>query len=110
MRFVTRIVRECQHVSRFPDADPAHQILSKRQPRWWRRPTGRPRASWLQYWDGQGICLGNGQTEAPGDPAESGCSDALLRCMLPYLSWPVVLHSYITLCGLVMLRGLALPH
>ena len=38
MRFVTWIVREHQlwlygHVARFPDADPAHQILSMREPR-----------------------------------------------------------------------------
>ena len=35
--------------------------------------------------DGPGICLGDGQTEAPGVPVESGCSDELLWCMLPYL-------------------------
>ena len=45
MRFVTCIVRERQlrlygHVARFPDADPAHQILSAREPREWRRPMG----------------------------------------------------------------------
>ena len=38
MRFVTCIVREHQlrlygHVARFPDADPAHQILSSRESR-----------------------------------------------------------------------------
>ena len=43
MRFVTFIVRERQlrlygHVARFPDADPAHQILSARESREWRRP------------------------------------------------------------------------
>ena len=36
------------HVARFPDADPAHQILSAREPNEWRRSMGRPRASWLQ--------------------------------------------------------------
>ena len=56
MRFVTCILRECHlqlygHVARFPDADPAHQILSAREPREWRRPMGRPRASWLQQLD-----------------------------------------------------------
>ena len=50
MRFVTCIVREHQlwlygHVARFPDADPAYQILSAREPREWRRPMDRPRAS-----------------------------------------------------------------
>ena len=45
MRFVTCIVRERQlrlygHVVRFPDADPAHQIHSAREPREWRRPMG----------------------------------------------------------------------
>ena len=45
MRFVSCIVRERQlqlygHVARFPDADPAHQILSVREPCGWRRPMG----------------------------------------------------------------------
>ena len=44
MRFATCIVRERQlrpygHMARFPNADPAHQILSAREPREWRRPT-----------------------------------------------------------------------
>uniref|UniRef100_A0A8C4R3X8 Uncharacterized protein n=1 Tax=Eptatretus burgeri TaxID=7764 RepID=A0A8C4R3X8_EPTBU len=56
MRFVTCIVRERHlrlygHVARFPDADPAHQILSARESPEWRRPMGRPRASWLQQVD-----------------------------------------------------------
>ena len=56
MRFVTCIVREHQlrlygHVARFLYADPAHQILSARESREWRRPIGRPRASWLQQVD-----------------------------------------------------------
>ena len=56
MRFVTRIVCERQlrlygHVARFPDADPAHQILSAREPCEWRRPMGRSCASWLQHVD-----------------------------------------------------------
>ena len=56
MRFVTCIVRERQlrlygHVAHFPDADPADQILSARESREWRRPMGRPRASWLQQVD-----------------------------------------------------------
>ena len=45
MRFVTCIVREHQlrlygHVARFPDTDPAYQILSARGPREWRRSMG----------------------------------------------------------------------
>ena len=36
--------------------------------------------------DGPDIGLGDGQTEAPGVPAESGRSDALLRRMLPFLT------------------------
>ena len=56
MRFVTCIVREHQlrlygHVAHFPDADPAHQILSARESHEWRRPMGQPRASWLQQVD-----------------------------------------------------------
>ena len=37
--------------------------------------------------EGRGICMGDGQTEAPGVSAESGRSDALLQHMLPYLTW-----------------------
>ena len=56
MRFVASIVRESQlqlygHVARFPAADSAHQILSVREPHEWKRPTGRPHASWLQQVD-----------------------------------------------------------
>ena len=45
MRFVTYIVRELHfrlygHVARFLDADPAHQILSVRESRKWRRSMG----------------------------------------------------------------------
>ena len=56
MRFVICIVHERQlrlygHVARFPDTDPAHQILSARESPEWRRPMDRPRASWLQQVD-----------------------------------------------------------
>ena len=82
IRFVACIVREHQlqlygHVAHFPDADPAHQILSAREPREWRRPTGRPRVFWLHQFDRHLEELGM---------AESGCSDALLRRMLQYLT------------------------
>ena len=45
MRFVSCIVRERQlrlygHAAHFPDADPAHQILSAREPREWRKLNG----------------------------------------------------------------------
>ena len=71
MRFVTCIVRELQlrlygHVTRFPDADPAHQILSARESREWRRPMGRPRASWLQQVDRHLKEIGMGQASAWG--------------------------------------------
>ena len=71
MRFVTCIVREHQlplygHVARFPDADPAHQILSVREPREWRRPMGRARASWLQQVDQHLKEMGMGQASAWG--------------------------------------------
>ena len=36
--------------------------------------------------DRSGICLGDGQMEAPGILAESGRSDVLLWRMLPYLT------------------------
>ena len=71
MRFVTCIIREHQlrlygHVARFPDADPAHQIRSARESREWRRPMGRPSASWLQQVDRHLKEMGMGQASAWG--------------------------------------------
>ena len=71
MRFVTCIVCERQlrlhgHVARFPDADPAHQILSAMEPREWRRPMGHPHASWLQQVDQHLREMGMGQASAWG--------------------------------------------
>ena len=37
---------------------------------------------------GPGVCLGDGQTEAEGVPAQGGRGDALLRRMHPYLTIP----------------------
>ena len=36
------------HVARLPAEDPAHRILSCRDPRGWSMPRGRPQASWLR--------------------------------------------------------------
>ena len=71
MRFVTCIVCERQlrlygHVARFPDADPAHQILSAREPREWMRPVVQPCASWLQQVDRHLKEMGMGQASAWG--------------------------------------------
>ena len=71
MRFVTCIVRERQlrlygHVAHFPDADPAHQILSVREPREWRRLTGQPHALWLQQVDQHLKEMGMGQASVWG--------------------------------------------
>jgi len=92
-----RQLRLYGHMAHFPDADTAHQILSARESREWRRSMSRPRTSWLQQvdrhlndGDGPGICLGDGQMEAPGVLAESGRSDVLLWHMLPYLTCPVL--------------------
>ena len=52
----------------FPDADPAHQILSAREPHEWRRPTGQPRASWLQQVDWILKEMGMGQNLPGGWP------------------------------------------
>ena len=70
-RFVTCIVHERHlrlygHVARFPDADPAHQILSAREPREWRRQMGRPRSSWLQQVYQHLKEMGMGQASAWG--------------------------------------------
>ena len=68
MKFVSCIAREhqlrlCGFVARFPDADPAHQILSVREPREWRRAMGRLCASWLQQVD-QHLKMVMGQASA----------------------------------------------
>ena len=74
MRFVSCIVRERQlrlygNVARFPDADPAHQILSARDPHEWRRPVSRPRASWLQQVDQRLKEIGIGQASSTWEMA-----------------------------------------
>ena len=73
MRFATCIVREHQlqlygYVGNFPDTDPAHQVLSVREHREWRRPMGLPRASWLQQVDRhlKEMGMGMGQASAWG--------------------------------------------
>ena len=71
MRFATCIVRERQlqlhrHVTRFSDTDPAHQILSAREPHEWRRPMGRPRALWLQHVDQHLKEMGMGRASSLG--------------------------------------------
>ena len=71
MRFVACIVREHQlrlygHVACFPDADPAHQIFSAREPHEWRRPMVPPHASWLQQVDQHLKEMGMGQAFAWG--------------------------------------------
>ena len=71
MRFVSCIVREHQLwqyglVARFLDADPAHQILSARESREWRRLMGRPCALWVQQVDRHFKEMGMGQASAWG--------------------------------------------
>ena len=90
MRFVTYIVREHQlwlygHVARFPDADPAQQILLARESREWRKPMGLPRASWLQLVDRHLKEMGMGQASAWGMARQRSLEyrrkvDAATRC------------------------------
>ena len=77
----------------FTPEDPAHQILSRRDPRDWTEgaspgfmvasggvlPDGYGD-------DGPGVCLGDGQTEDEGVPSQGGRGDALLRRM-PSISY-----------------------
>ena len=42
-----RQLRLYGHLARFPQDDPAHQVVSVRDNPGWRRPVGRPRKSWL---------------------------------------------------------------
>ena len=56
MRCITCIITERQlqlfgHVARFPDNDPAAQILSSYEPVQWNRSRGRPCATWLNQVD-----------------------------------------------------------
>ena len=83
MRFLTCTVREHQlwlygHVARFPDADPAYQILSAREPCEWRRPMCRPRSSCLQQVDQHLKEMGMGQASAWGMVIRK--VDAATRC------------------------------
>ena len=69
--FVPCIVRERQlrlygHAAHFPDADPAHQILSAREPCEWRRPMSQPHGLWLQLVDQHLKEMGMGQASAWG--------------------------------------------
>ena len=86
LRFVTCIVRERQlrlygHVAHFPDTDPAHKILSARE-----EVNGLTMCIMVVAGgsashgdgDGRGICLEDGQMEAPRVPAENERGDALL--------------------------------
>ena len=71
MRFVSCIVRERQlrlygHASRFPDADPAHQVLSVRESCEWRRPMDGSHASELQKVDWHLNEMGMGEASAWG--------------------------------------------
>ena len=96
MRFVTCIVRERQlrlegHVAPFPDADPAHQILTVRESREWRRPMGRTRASWLQQIDQHLKEMGIGEASPWGiarlRPLEwTQQRAALVHAPIPYLT------------------------
>ena len=43
-----RQLRLYGHVARLPAEDPAHQILSCRNPKGWTMPRARPHASWLR--------------------------------------------------------------
>ncbi len=71
---VTWTVRQRQlrvygHGARYPEADPAHQVVSVRDNPEWRRPRGRPRNSWLEQVDR--LCqeiLGMGRGLAWSDP------------------------------------------
>jgi hypothetical protein len=71
IRLATCSIRERQlrlygHVARFPTVDPAHRILSAKVPDAWRRPRGRPPASWLQQIDSHCKELGMGRELAWG--------------------------------------------
>ena len=114
MRFVICIVHERQlrlygHVARFPDTDPTHQILSARESREWRRPMGRPRASWLQQVDrnlkemGMGRHLPGGWPD--GGPWSTGGKWMQRRAALAHAPIPELTFlcgAYISTCACFM--------
>ena len=65
--------------------DPAHRILSCRDPSGWPIPTimvaSGGALSERYGHEGPGVCLGDGQTQAVGVPLQGGRGDALLRRM-----------------------------
>ena len=66
---VTCLIRERQlrfygHVVRFPNVDPAHRILTAKDPGDWKRRRGRPRASWLAQLGDHMKCWSMGLTQA----------------------------------------------
>ena len=96
LRQVTCIVRERQlrlygYVARLPAEDPAHRILSCRDPRGWSMRRGRPHASWLRqmesYLKHAGMAVrASAWVMARRRPKQGARGDALLRRMPPYLT------------------------
>ena len=95
LRQVTCIVRDRQlrlygHVARLTAKDPAHQILSCRDPRGWTMQRGASTGFMVvsggnlsegHGHDGPGVCLGDGQIEVEALPVQGGCSNTQLQCM-----------------------------
>ena len=93
------------HVARLPAEDPAHRILSCRDPRGWTMPRASTRfmvasggvLSEGYGHGGPGFCLGDGQTEAEGVSSRGGRGYEL-HSVCPQLSF----FSY-TMCRQVYL-------
>ena len=69
MTNISKLVLERQksmfgHVARFPEGDPAHQILSCGDPPLWRRSRGRPPHTWLKQMDSYFAEVGTTREEA----------------------------------------------
>ena len=112
-RQVTCIVRERQlhpygHVPWLPAENPAHRILSCRDPRGWTMATGRTHASWLRqiecYLKDTGMVgLASAWALARRRPREYRHKVALLRRMPLYLIWPAFVAIWVTFIGLLPL-------
>ena len=95
------------HVAHFPDADPAHQILSATEPREWRRPMGHPRSLWLHHVDWHLKELGMGQASALGmarrRPLEYRQKVDAATCCSGACShtWPELYHWWVWLEGYI---------
>ena len=86
------LIRERQlcfygYVVRFPEDDPAHQILTSKDPAGWNHHPGRPRVSWLSQLENytEGWSVGPAQVRSLARDRWNG-GEGWTRRVLPYLT------------------------